>query len=152
MARPRWKGEKAHDPAPRNRNKFPRKRGLPSLPQGHSWGHTQHPVGTTSGMTLVSHHILNPRLPGLPGQGFCLSAGAGRLKLLPRNMHVSKVESVVSCQFKCSNSGRLCGPAPATFWDPTFYAWEGRSESSSPKSEELLEEEVLPRGPSNLPK
>lgn len=41
---------------------------------------------------------------------------------------------------------------PATFWDPTFYVWEGRSESSSPKSEELLEEEALPRVPSNLPK
>ena len=132
MARPRWKG-------------------LPRLPQGHGGGHTHHPVGTTSGMTLVSHHILNPRLPGLPGQGFCLSAGARRLKLLPRNMHVCKVESVVSCQFQCSNSQRLCGP-PATFWDPTFYAWEGRSDSSSPKSEELLEEEALPRGPSNLPK
>ena len=69
VARPRWKGEKAHDPVPRNWNKFPRRRGLPRLPQGHSGGHTHHPMGTTSGMTLVSHHILNPRLPGLPGQG-----------------------------------------------------------------------------------
>lgn len=153
MARPRWKGKKAHDPAPRNRNKFPRRRGLPSLPQGHSGGHTQHPVGTTSGMTLVSHHILNPRLPGLPGQGFCLSAGAGRLKLLPRNMHVSKVESVVSCQFKCSNSGRLCGPPPPGHVLGSHLLRLGRrSESSSPKSEELLEEEALSRGPSNLPK
>lgn len=65
---------------------------------------------------------------------------------------MSKVESVVSCQFKCSNSGRLCGPRPALFWDPTFYAWEGRAGSSSPESEEPLEEEALPRGPSNLPK
>lgn len=65
---------------------------------------------------------------------------------------MSKVESVVSCQFKCSNSGRLCGPRPALFWDPTFYACEGRAGSSSPESEEPLEEEALPRGPSNLPK
>lgn len=77
-----------------------------------------------------------------------LSGEAGRLKV-----HVSKVESVVSCQFTCSNSGRLCGPPrPALFWDPTFYASEGRSESSSPECEEPLEKEALPQGASNLPK
>lgn len=40
----------------------------------------------------------------------------------------------------------LSAPWPALFWDPTFYASEGRAESSSPESEEPLEKEVLPRG------
>lgn len=108
MARPRWKGRRPVTP-PRETRTVPRRRGLPSLPQGHSGGHTARGHYQWHDPGESSH--LNPRLPGLPGHEVGLSGEAGEMGFSPRNMHVStRVESVVSCQFKCSNSGRLCGP------------------------------------------
>lgn len=92
---------------PRKPEQYPRRRGLPSLPQGHS-GDTQ-PRGHYQWHDPVeSSHFESKTLGCQDMVGLSGEAGDGRS--LPRNMHVSKVESVVSCQFKCSNFGGSVAP------------------------------------------
>lgn len=127
MARPRRKEEKAHNSAPRKRNKYPRRRPVcpsPGPQQGSHNGPGALYVAQLWGVITFGTQDL------LGGQKkVCRSRET-------RGSHQEYVQGKACCQFKCSDSGRFCRPQPALFWDPALNRWEARSAGSKPDSEE----------------
>lgn len=140
VARPRWKEEKDHNLALRNRNKSPQKEGplWPSL--GHSGAHTMHSMSTLESCTQSCTN-------SAPKTSWAARMESVTLQKLGeiQGSHQEDVGvySKACRQFKCSDSGRFRCPQPALFLDPTLYGKEDPQSSNPEPEEALLQEEAL---------